>query len=371
MESAAGTLEGLEMTAFGDHYRGRRVLVTGHTGFKGSWLAAWLQRLGAEVYGYALAPDGAQAHWHGLQLSIDATEGDVADAERLAAVIRRSRPEIVFHLAAQPLVRQSYAEPLVTWATNVMGTAHLLEACRHESAVRAIVAVTTDKVYANQEWDWGYREIDALGGHDPYSAAKAAMEVLCDSYRQAFYAANEGPLLATARAGNVIGGGDWSMDRLLPDAWRALMRGEELQIRSPNAVRPWQHVLDCLSGYLLIGQRLLEGDREAARAWNLGPAVADTRRVVEVLQALAKLWPELRWRTITGAGSLHETTQLQLDSTLAYSRLGWRPVWTFDQALTATAEWYRQQASGRLLTFDQLDAYQAAAIGAVWTNLCN
>ncbi|NMZ63072.1 MAG: CDP-glucose 4,6-dehydratase [Pseudomonas sp. PGPPP4] len=359
------------MTAFGGRYRGRRVLVTGHTGFKGSWLAAWLQRLGAEVYGYSLAPASDQAHWHALQLSIDATEGDLADAERLTALIRRSRPEIVFHLAAQPLVRKSYAEPLVTWATNVMGTAHLLEACRHESAVRAIVAVTTDKVYANREWNWGYREIDALGGHDPYSAAKAAMELLCDSYRQAFYAAKDGPLLATARAGNVIGGGDWSVDRLLPDAWRALRRGEELQIRSPNAIRPWQHVLDCLSGYLLIGQRLLEGDSEVARAWNLGPAVTDTRRVAEVLLALTRHWPELRWRATDGAGELHETGQLQLDSAQARSRLGWLPVWTFDQALTATAEWYWQQASGRLLTFDQLDAYRTAATGAVWTRPCN
>ncbi len=352
---------------FGGIYSARRVLITGHTGFKGSWLALWLSEMGAEVTGLALEPEAAPSHWDAIALPIDSQLTDIRAADAVQEVFAKARPEIVFHLAAQSLVRRSYRNPLDTWSSNVMGTACVLEACRNTPSVRAVVAVTTDKVYDNQEWSWGYRENDRLGGHDPYSASKAACELVADSYRKAFFSAADAPLLATARAGNVIGGGDWSEDRLIPDLVRAIGQAGTLEIRSPNATRPWQHVLDCLSGYLQLGQGLLQGRRDWTAAWNFGPAVHDNRTVAELLDMLARHWPEVRWAVAANA-DLHEAGQLYLDSAKARQTLRWRPVWELEAAVAATAQWYRAYTAGRVESRQQLAGYFRAAqdAGVEW-----
>jgi CDP-glucose 4,6-dehydratase len=365
-----GPLEGVGLIMFGDTYRGRRVLLTGHTGFKGSWLALWLQALEADVSGLALAPATNPSHWDLLNLDMADHRVDVRDASSVSAVVQAARPEIIFHLAAQPLVRRSYRDPLETWSTNVMGTANLLEACRQQSSVRAIVVVTTDKCYENHEWEWGYRENDRLGGHDPYSASKAAAELVVASYRKSFFDSPDAPLLASARAGNVIGGGDWSEDRLIPDLVRAVGESRSLEIRSPDATRPWQHVLESLAGYLILGQTLLTGDRAGAQAWNFGPDAEGNQTVCEVLARLKNAWPALTWNEGTEARA-HEATLLHLDSTLARKRLGWRPVWSLDDGLAATASWYRaQHEQGELLSTAQLRDYMRAAEQAGHTWAC-
>jgi CDP-glucose 4,6-dehydratase len=354
------------VSLFGGRYAGRRVLLTGHTGFKGSWLALWLAQLGAEVTGVALPPEGRPNHWELLGLDVPSHLLDLRDARAIAQVTAAARPEIVFHLAAQPLVRRSYADPLETWSTNVMGTANLLQACRQVEGLRAIVVVTSDKCYENRETDVPYAESDRLGGHDPYSASKAATELVAASYRQAFF--GESPLLATARAGNVIGGGDWSVDRLIPDLVRALASREPLVIRSPRATRPWQHVLDSLAGYLRLGQQLLEGERGCAQAWNFGPATGANCAVADILSRMAQLWPQLRWEAAAGSQP-HEARLLALDSTQAREHLGWRSVWDLDTTLQATAEWYRTfLADGRPLSRQQLARYLADAerSGEAW-----
>jgi CDP-glucose 4,6-dehydratase len=361
-------LEVLEVSQFGSIYRGRRVLVTGHTGFKGSWLTAWLGSLGAEASGFALAPRGEPNHWDLLGLGVPDRRGDIRDLAAVTAAVRAASPEIVFHLAAQPLVRASYRDPVETWATNVQGAVHVLDACRQVGGVKAVVVVTTDKVYENREWERGYREDDRLGGHDPYSASKAAAEIVVGSYRKSFGGTPGAYLLASARAGNVIGGGDWSEDRLIPDLVRATRAGTTLEIRSPQSTRPWQHVLECLSGYLLLGQRLLEGDRAFAEGFNFGPLPEDNRKVGEILALLQPHWPQLRWE-LNRAPQPHEAGLLYLDITKAAERLGWRPVWNLDRGLAATAEWYRGFYEGRgLATQGQLAQYVADArvAGAPW-----
>lgn len=353
---------------FGDRYRGRRVLVTGHTGFKGSWLVLWLQQLGAQVTAFALPPETVPNHWELLGLDAESHCLDIRDGAALRERVVAARPEVVFHLAAQPLVRRSYREPLRNWATNVMGTANLLDACRGVAGLAAIVVVTTDKCYENREWAWGYREADALGGHDPYSASKAAAELVVASYRRAFFNAPGSPLLATARAGNVIGGGDWSEDRLIPDLVRAVAAGAPLEIRSPASTRPWQHVLECLSGYLLLGQRLLEERRECGDAWNFGPDREGNRRVEQVLSALQVAWPAVRWQC-GSAPQLHEAQLLHLDSSKARALLGWRPVWNFEESLAVTAAWYRLWLErGELASAQQLRQYidHARERGLCW-----
>ena len=348
------------MRQFGGCYYGKKVLITGHTGFKGSWLLCWLESLGAQVVGVALPPDTFPNHWDLLGIDTPQYLIDIRDAESLSRIVVSERPEIIFHLAAQPLVRRSYRDPLETWSTNVMGTANLLEACRLTDSVCAIVTVTTDKVYENQECRRGYRESDRLGGHDPYSASKAAAELVAESYRKAFFYTGT-PLLATARAGNVIGGGDWSEDRLIPDLVRSVDFGVPLEIRSPNASRPWQHVLECLCGYLLLGQKLLEGQREYAEAWNFGPESDSNRTVAEVLDILQPYWMGLNW-TVTAQSQPHETTILNLDSTMAKTRLGWHPVWTLQETLAATAEWYHAFKTGNIpISREQLAAFIEAA----------
>lgn len=343
---------------FGGVYAGRRVLVTGHTGFKGSWLSLWLNALGAQVSGIALPPSTSPNHWRLLKLNIGSELFDIDDAARLNQAVEKQQPEIVFHLAAQPLVLAGYRDPLSTWRTNVMGTAHVLEACRNAESVRAVVVVTTDKCYESREWPWPYRESDSLGGNDPYSASKAAAELLTASYRRSF--ARPDQLIASARAGNVIGGGDWSDDRLLPDAVRSFAEGKPLVIRNPRAIRPWQHVLESLSGYLLLGQRLLCGDASAADAWNFGPDLRGDASVASVLTHLQSHWPRLNWAS--QSSEHHETSLLRLDASKARQQLGWRPIWDLEQTLKATAEWYSAYLeSGKIISWQQLELYIADA----------
>ena len=354
-------VEEMEMTLFGGCFQGRRVLVTGHTGFKGSWLCLWLQDLGARVSGMALPPETSPNHWDLLTLDMPSHRVDIRDGDELKRVIAAEQPEMIFHLAAQPLVRRSYGDPLTTWSTNVMGTANLLDACRGADDLRAVIVVTTDKCYQNQEWVWGYRETDPLGGHDPYSASKAASELVTASYRDSFFRKSGAPLLATARAGNVIGGGDWSEDRLIPDLVRAQAGGGPLEIRSPRATRPWQHVLESLSGYLLLGQRLLERTPDFAESWNFGPEPEGNRTVEEVLTRLRGYWPDLIWQP-AAQEQPHEAKLLYLDSSKARQKLGWHSVWQLESALAATADWYRQfHETGRIVSRTQLADYVAAA----------
>ena len=367
MEFWQGAVEGLGLTPSTStlaSLAGRRVFVTGHTGFKGGWVTALLTRLGAKVCGYAL-PATSSPNLAALGnisgLLTQETLADIRDAETLKAAIRQAQPDIVIHMAAQALVRQSYADPVETWSTNVMGTVNVLEAARSVASIAAIVVVTTDKCYENRAWEWGYRETDPLGGHDPYSASKAATELVAQSYRKSFF--DNGALLATARAGNVIGGGDWSADRILADAARAAAAGEQLIVRNPAATRPWQHVLDCLSGYLTLAGALWAGDRAAADAFNFGPDSTDNVSVGELLDRLGRHWPELRWQTEAGQAisAPHEAAYLYLDSSRARQALRWRSRWTLDTALEKTAQWYRaveqQPAAAASLMAAQIDEY--------------
>ena len=342
---------------FSNVYKNRRILVTGHTGFKGSWLVLWLQMLGAKVTGISLPPETSPNHWDMLGLDVESFHIDIRDEDLVRRKIVELKPEMVFHLAAQPLVRRSYRQPLETWATNVMGTANVLDACRQVEELAALVVVTTDKCYENKEWVWGYREIDSLGGHDPYSASKGGSELVAASYRSSFFNTPSSPLLASARAGNVIGGGDWSEDRLIPDLVRSVEAGKSLEIRSPNATRPWQHVLECLSGYLMLGQQLLGGNKPYADAWNFGPDREGNRQVKQVLAALKADWPTVEWHCCD-TPQPHEAQLLHLDSGKAREKLFWRPVWTFDEGVAATAEWYRAWLDrGDVISLNQLQSY--------------
>jgi CDP-glucose 4,6-dehydratase len=355
-------MESLGVTVFEDVYKNRRVLLTGHTGFKGSWLALWLKHLGAKITGLGLTPDSTPSHWDLLNLDIDDRRVDVRDFKAVSDVVNLSSPEIVFHLAAQPLVRRSYKDPLETWSTNVIGTANILEACRQTSGVRAIVVVTTDKCYENQQKKFSYREEDRLGGRDPYSASKASAELVVASYRNSFFDHKSGPLLASARAGNVIGGGDWSEDRLIPDLVRAINKEEMLKIRYPKATRPWQHVLESLSGYLCLGQKLLEGKKEFAEAWNFGPDDKENLTVEMILFRLKEQWSSVDWQVIDSP-QFHEEKLLQLNSNKAFQILNWRPVWSLQQGLSATVEWYKANLERNvILSLEQLQQYEAAAI---------
>ncbi|MDX8378080.1 MAG: CDP-glucose 4,6-dehydratase [Mariprofundales bacterium] len=357
---------------FSDCYRNKTVLLTGHTGFKGSWLALWLQHLGAKVVGLALNPDTSPNHWDLLNdtnNTVDDRRVDIRNTEQIITLCRDIKPDIVFHLAAQALVRRSYKDPITTWQSNVMGTANVLEACRKTESVQAIVVVTTDKCYENKEWHWGYRENDNLGGHDPYAASKAAVELLVGSYRQSFFSGKGTPLLATARAGNVIGGGDWSEDRLIPDIARSVTFEKTLIIRSPHATRPWQHVLESLSGYLLLGQRLLAGENALATAWNFGPTQEANLSVQEVLVRMQQVWPQIKWQT-DNAEQLHEANLLYLDSSKARQLLPWQPVWNVNQSLHKTAAWYQSFIESQtLVTNQQLVDYisDARKLGVCWS----
>jgi len=339
-------------------------LLTGHTGFKGGWLAIWLARLGAEVTGVALNPDTSPSLFEvaGVgRLVARSVLADIRYASTLAAVVREAQPEVVLHLAAQPLVRRSYCEPLETFATNVMGTAHVLDALRNCVDARVAVMVTTDKVYANREWVHPYRETDTLGGHDPYSASKAASEIAIDSYRRAFLT-EQGVAVASARAGNVIGGGDWAEDRLLPDAVRAWQRGTVLDVRRPDAVRPWQHVLEPLAGYLMLAQHLWR-DATAADAYNFGPSADEAATVRRVITRAQTAWPgnaQVAWGN--GAAGPHEAGLLALDASKARAVLGVRGLWNTGEAVDRTVDWYVRQVSGEsalALCHADIEAYEA------------
>ena len=352
-------------TLFGGTYAGRRVLVTGHTGFKGSWLALWLQAMGANVFGLALPAADGPNHGRLLQLSLDAALIDVRDATAVRVALRHFAPELVFHLAAQPLVRRGYRAPAPTFDTNVMGLVNLLEAVRATPSVRVVVNATTDKCYADRPTARGFGEDDALGGHDPYSASKACAELVSASYRSSFLASDDGRGhavgLATARAGNVVGGGDWSEDRLVPDLVRSAVTGQAVPIRYPHATRPWQHVLEPLAGYLLLGQRLLADPGEVAQAWNFGPDAAGQLSVCEVIDAFTQHWPAVRCE-VDRSLQWHEAARLQLDCRKAHARLGWRPVWGAHTTFERTAHWYRcQHERGELGSRGDLLQYVADA----------
>lgn len=343
-------------------WAGKRVFVTGHTGFKGAWLAHWLKTLGAEVTGYALAPPTEPNLFTAADIvaGIKHVVGDLRDAGTLKTSLTEARPEIVLHLAAQPLVRYSYEAPEETFAINVMGSLNLLEAIRACDSVTAVVGVTTDKCYENREWHWGYRENEPLGGHDPYSASKACTEILLACYRRSFL--SDRLSLASARAGNVIGGGDWGVDRLVPDMMRSFAAREEVLIRNPSAIRPWQHVLDALSGYLCLAEKLAgpEG-RCFAQAWNFGPGTDSEVTVADLARRLQGLWGAgARLQLADRKSGPHEATFLKLDSAKARAELGWAPRWGVDQALQATAEWYRAHAAGAGDLTDLMTAQIAA-----------
>lgn len=366
MAIGAGAVEGVVSAGLPDprFWAGKRVLLTGHTGFKGCWLALWLHKLGAHVTGVALPPDTQPSLFAlaGVAKLLDSHEVDIRDAQALAAVVHQAQPELVLHLAAQALVRPSYAQPLQTLATNVMGTAHLLDALRGLDSVRAAVIVTTDKVYHNREWARPYVEDDALGGYDPYSASKAAAEIVTASYRDSFLR-EQGVRVATARAGNVIGGGDWSHDRLIPDAVRAWSAGQPLEIRRPDAVRPWQHVLEPLAGYLRLAE-LLWQDARFASAYNFGPRTGETATVRQVVDlALATYGAgEVRYGEVP-AGP-HEAGLLALDIAKAGRELGFAPRWALPQGIGRTMGWYRQQQRGedaRALCLSDLAVFESGA----------
>ena len=351
----------MEVVVNTEFWQGKVVLVTGHTGFKGGWLCLWLQSLGAKVVGYALSPPTTPSLFDvaGVGDGMRSIIGDVGDLARLQAAVTEHAPQIVIHMAAQSLVRNSYASPLVTYATNVMGTAHVLEAVRKAQGVKVVVNVTSDKCYDNREWVWGYRENEPLGGYDPYSSSKGCAELVTAAYRNSFFHpaqyARHGVAVASARAGNVIGGGDWAEDRLVPDFVRAVTRGEALTVRNPAAVRPWQHVLEPLRGYLQLAQNLWSDGARYSEAWNFGPDEESAQSVGTVVGALTALWDgKAHWRTDDTAGQPHEANFLKLDCSKARTKLGWQPRWNLQTALESTAAWYKaHQAKHDMRAFTQ------------------
>lgn len=343
------------MRCLPDFYRGRRVLITGHTGFKGAWLALTLRHMGAEVMGYSLPPDQQPSLFALAQVGdrIRSREGDVRDQRALESCIADFSPEIVLHNAAQALVRRSYRDPLETFSTNIMGTANVLDAARRTTSIRSVLVVTTDKCYRNRERRRPYSEEEELGGHDPYSTSKACAELVTSSYRDSYFSGAGGPAVATARAGNVLGGGDWSEDRIVPDIVRALTRGEPVNLRSPDSVRPWQHVLDALHGYLLLAAQLCQADgRQYAEPWNFGPADEGTLTVRELATRFVKVWGKGEIRSVPSEGAPHEAVLLCLDAGKARQRLGWSSLLDNSETLEWTAAWYKRVVLENQPAFD-------------------
>jgi len=359
-------MEGLVVNV--DFWRGKRVLVTGHSGFKGSWLSLWLQKSGAVVAGYALPPPSVESLYELASVGggMQSTFADIRNLESVKGVIKRFEPEVVFHLAAQPIVRLSYDIPVETIETNVMGSTNLLEAVRSSKSCRVVVVITSDKCYENKEWMWGYREGEAMGGHDPYSGSKGCVELITSAYRRSFFEGGNGrPIaVATARAGNVIGGGDFAMYRIIPDIMAAIRRRETLKIRSPNAIRPWQHVLEPLSGYLLLAEKLWENPKEYAEGWNFGPSLDEAKTVRWIVEKLRELWAEeFSWELDTQAAP-HEAHFLTLDSSKARMKLGWKPRWNLETTLKVIVEWneaYARNEPLRDVVMQQITQYEASS----------
>ena len=347
-----------------EFWQGRSVFLTGHTGFKGGWIALWLSRLGAKVHGYALAPPTTPNFYSETKLRErvqNSDLGDIRDLRKLTSAMRVAKPSIVIHMAAQSLVRESYKTPVETFTANVIGTVNVLEAVRQTDTVQAIVNITTDKCYENREWLWPYRENDRLGGHDPYSSSKACAEIVAAAFRNSFLA-EVGIQLASVRAGNVIGGGDWASDRLIPDFLRAMDAGDTLRIRAPHAVRPWQHVLEPLSGYLTLAERLVTDGATFAEAWNFGPEESDAKPVSWIVERLCQKVPHTHW-ALEGSPQPHEAGLLKLDSTKAKTRLGWAPRWSLEMALDKTVEWHHAWKEGQSMaevSTMQIETYYTA-----------
>ncbi|WP_341915010.1 CDP-glucose 4,6-dehydratase [Polaromonas sp. YR568] len=348
-------------------WRGRKVFLTGHTGFKGGWLCLWLQSLGAEITGFALEPPTSPSLFEvaGVAQGMTSIIGDIRDGAALSRAVKEARPEVVIHMAAQPLVRYSYDHPVETYSTNVMGTVHLLEAVRAAGTVRSVVVVTSDKCYENKEWVWGYRENEPMGGYDPYSNSKGCSELVVSSYRASYFNpatyAKHGVAVATARAGNVIGGGDWAADRLIPDMLRAMEAGRPVLIRSPHAIRPWQHVLEPLKGYLVLAEKLYEKGAEFAEGWNFGPHDVDAKPVEWIVGKMTEQWGDDASWVLDGQSSLHEAHFLKLDCSKAQSRLDWHPRWRIEQAIERIVVWHRAYLAGqnmRDIALGQIEGYQ-------------
>lgn len=360
MELRQGALESLGVSpAF---WQGKTVLVTGHTGFKGGWLCLWLQNMGANVIGYALQPPTTPSIFEVANVAQGMVSiiGDVRDMDYLKQVFAQYQPQVVLHLAAQALVRYSYANPVETFATNLMGTVNVLEAVRNTPSVRSVVNVTTDKCYENREWVWGYRENEAMGGFDPYSSSKGCSELVTAAYRNSFFGKDDSAAIASARAGNVIGGGDWALDRLVPDIMRSIMEKRPVQIRSPHAIRPWQHVLEPLSGYLMLAERLYAHGKGYAEAWNFGPEESDARTVQSIVDKLTHDWGDGASWSVDGGVHPHEAHTLRLDCSKARALLGWRPRWQLETALEKITDWHKAYASNsdmREVTLGQIKTY--------------
>jgi CDP-glucose 4,6-dehydratase len=347
-------------------WQGKNVFITGHTGFKGAWLCLWLHSLGAEVTGYALQPPTQPSLFELGRVAelVTSVIGDVRDGDKLTRTMQDAQPDVVIHMAAQSLVRDSYQHPAATYAINVMGTVNLFEAVRGCSTVKAVVNVTTDKCYENKEWFWGYRENEPLGGYDPYSNSKACSELVTASYRNSFFHPNKyeqhGVAVASARAGNVIGGGDWAQDRLIPDCVNALLSNQAIKIRNPHSIRPWQHVLEPLSGYLLLAQRLYEEGAVFGEGWNFGPADSDVQSVEWIVQKLCNAWGQQAVYTVAQGMQPHEANYLKLDCSKAKARLNWQPLWNLNQALQQIVEWvqaYQHKADMRAICLQQIQEY--------------
>jgi CDP-glucose 4,6-dehydratase len=352
-----------------EFWREKRVFLTGHTGFKGSWVSLWLQRLGAELTGYALNPPTTPSLFSAAHVgdSMRSIIGDVRDKEMLASAMRQARPDVVLHMAAQPLVRYSYHNPVETYATNVMGTVHVLEAVRQTETVRAVVNITSDKCYENREWSWGYRENDPMGGYDPYSSSKGCAELLTAAYRNSYFNAHDyakhGVALASARAGNVIGGGDWAVDRLIPDIVRAIEAGQSVNIRNPDAIRPWQHVLEPLCGYLMLAEKLCIDGPSYADAWNFGPDDSDAQPVKWIAASLTSAWGDKASWHVDSSPHPHEAHYLKLDCSKARSKLGWRPRMPLADALQSIVDWHKAFCSSvdmKAFTLQQISNYETA-----------